>query len=200
MSIAHPIRWAPPPLLTFEKYAELGLTPDSSYTPTTTGFYHLASEVPIAVDDFAPQYYDETDAVWYHVRTSDYSSRLTYGIFISDGTNFRVLNETLATRRVVLMRAGYSKPNPSPPVGRQTLYGKKCIVLESDERGFAWIVEEDLTRLCEDLFREVRERKEKGEPHPLIGKRLIDAIKEDAEDRMGWGIYKPLLRKLEYDV
>jgi len=95
---------------------------------------------------------------------------------------------------------GYSKPNPSPKIGRQKIYGTDIIILESDEKGFIWIEEEIMTKLCEDIFLEVKEAKEKGEPHPLIGKTMIDAIKEDVEDKMGYGKYKPLLRGLGYDV
>jgi len=42
----------------------------------------------------------------------------------------------------------------------------------------------------------VAEAKRKGEPHPLIGKTLRQAILEDAEDKMGYWKYKALLSDL----
>jgi len=186
--------------LTFERYADILLAAGASYTPTVSGFFHVSSISPISMVNIRAEYYSDEAAVWYVPRTKDYAENLTFGIFISDGVNFRVRNVETADRRTILMRTGYSKPNPSPKVGRQVLYGKPSIVLESDEKGFIWIEEEMLTKLCEDVFIEVKEAKEKGEPHPLIGKTLALAIKEDVEDKMGWGKYKPLLRELGYDV
>jgi len=108
-------------------------------------------------------------------RTKDYYSYLTYGLFIVDGINFRLRNVLTTGKYIMLMRAGYSKPNPSPKVGRRILYGKPSIVLESDEKGFIWIEEEELLKLLPD-------------------------IKADVEDKMGYGRYKGLLRGLGYDV
>jgi len=198
MSIIHPNRIALP--LKFERYADISLASGASYTPTVAGLYHLSGTYEIARGRLSPQYYSAVAGAWLTSYTIDSYSYAVFGDFVSDGINFRLLNETGVTYNIALMRMGYSKPNPSPKIGRQTMYGKPCIVLESDEKGFFWIEEEILTKLCEDIFIEVKEAKEKGEPHPLIGKTLIEAIKEDVEDKMGWGKYKPLLRDLGYDV
>jgi len=188
-------------LLTFERYADVTVLAGAYYTPTVSGLYHMATDATgIQYNVFLPEYYSDKDAAWRLARTYDYSARPAYGNAIGDGTNVRFYNGAATTYTLIVMRMGYTKPNPAPPIGRQTLYGKSCIVLESDEKGFIWIEEEDLTKLCEDVFLDVKEAKEKGEPHPLIGKTMIAAIKADTEDKMGYGKHKPLLRKLGYDV
>jgi len=186
--------------LTFERYADISLAGGASYTPTVSGLFHVSSILTITTETISMEYYSTIDASWYKARTKDYYAYLVFGNPIGDGANFRIHNYDAVARTVVLMRMGYSKPNPSPKVGKQMLYGKPCIVLESDEKGFIWIEEEILTKLCEDIFLEVKETKEKGGPHPLIGKTLALAIKEDVDDKMGYGKYKPLLRTLGYDV
>jgi len=71
------------------------------------------------------------------------------------------------------------------------LHGKDIIILEELPEGIIWIEEEDLFKPCEEIFEEVRADLD----HPLRGKRLIDAIRDDVEDRMGWGKYKPYLKR-----
>jgi len=186
--------------LTFERYADISLAAGASYTPTVAGLYHLSGTYELGRGRLSPQYYSAVAGAWLTSYTIDSYSYAIFGDFISDGINFRLLNQTGATYNIPLMRMGYSKLNPSPKIGRQILYGKPCIVLESDEKGFIWIEEEKLTKLCEDIFLEVKEAKEKGEPHPLIGKTMITAIKEDVDDKMGYGKYKSLLRGLGFDV
>jgi len=198
MSLIHPNRVVPP--LTYERYADVLIPADGSYIPTTPGFYSIATvHDDLAGTEVEPQYYSTATGVWRCIHTVDYY-RPVQGMLISDGANLRVLNPFPASKSLVMMRSGYSKPNPSPSIGRQVLYGKKCIVLESNEKGFIWIEEEDLTKLCENIFLEVREAKEKGEPHPLIGKTFILAIKEDTENKLGYAKYKELLRNLGFDV
>jgi len=192
MSLIHPNRVVPP--LKFEFYTEVYLSAGATYTPTAPGLYHAGGNLPFSVGYFRPLYGYEK------ISTRDTYIRATYGTFISDGAKLNFYNAYTAGGNLLLMRSGYSKPNPSPKVGRQTILGKPCIVLESDEKGFVWILEEDLTKSCENLFDEVKEAKEKGKPHPLIGKTLIEAIKENAKPEMGWGKYRDLLKKLGYDV
>jgi len=182
--------------LTFERYADVSVAAYAYYTPTVSGIFHASGNDFIAYGYITPEYFSSAVGAWYSPRYSTYT---TYGVFIGDGTNFRIGGDS-ATMQIVLMRAGYSKPNPSPPIGRQRKYGKDIIVLEFDEKGFIWIEEEILTKPCEDIIPEVKEAKEKGEPHPLIGKAFTQAIKEDVEDKMGYGKYKDLLRDLGYEV
>jgi len=74
---------------------------------------------------------------------------------------------------------------------KRVVFGKPAIVLEEDEKGFTWIYEENLFKPCEELFPEVQ-----ADPdHPLRGKRLIDAIAEDVEDKLGWEKYKGYLKR-----
>jgi len=163
--------------LTFEKYADMTLAGGASYTPTKTGFFswYMGGGAGIS------EYYSTGAAIWYspmrawldHVaKGADFNPQHQE---IGDGTNYRIRNTSAASERLILMRAGYSTPNPSPKVGKQILYGKPSIVLESDEKGFIWIEEEELLKL------------------------LVD-IKADVDDKMGYGRYKGLLRGLGYDV
>jgi len=188
------------PKLEFERYADISLAAGASYTPTVSGLFHASGAIYIAYGKIQFSYRSDLDAAWYPVRTEDYTGLPVYGNPIGDGTNLMFYNATAAAYTLVLMRMGYSKPNPSPKVGRQTMYGTNIIVLESDEKGFIWIEEEMLASLCEDVIPEVREAKEKSKPHPLIGKAFTQAIKEDVEDKMGYGKYKSLLRDLGFDV
>jgi len=74
---------------------------------------------------------------------------------------------------------------------KSKLHGKDIIILEELPHGIIWIEEETFFKLCEEIFEAVR-----ADPdHPLRGKRLIDAIAEDVEDKMGWGKYKSYLRR-----
>jgi len=186
--------------LTFEFYADPTIAAGASYVPVTAGFYHCGGAIAVSASHFAPEYYSPTAPGWLKTLTYDSYARPAFGCFISDGSNFRIRNITTTAYSIVLMRAGYTKPNPTPKVGIVTKYGTEIIVLELDERGFIWIERGDLVKPCEDIFPEVQEAKEKGEPHPLIGKTLLEAIKGDVEDKMGWGRSKPLLRELGYDV
>jgi len=166
-----------PPIakLTFERYADISLAATAAYTPTTTGLYHCLASAPIAYNALRPEYYSAAGAAWVGYGTRDYGDNPIYGNFLSDGSNFRIYNVSGASQRIVLFRMGYSTPNPSPKVGRRILYGKPSIVLESDEKGFIWIEEEELLKLLPD-------------------------IKVDVEDKMGYGKYKSLLRGLGFDV
>jgi len=188
------------PVLTFEHYVGVTIAAGSSYTPATAGFYHGATEIPISYALLRVAYYSPDIGAWRFIRTEDYGTNPVFGIFISDGTNLAFYNYDTVSHKLILFRTGYSTPNPSPKVGKQILYGKPSIVLESDEKGFIWIEEEELTKLCEDIIPEVKEAKEKGEPHPLIGMTFTQAIKEDVEDKMGYGKDKGLLRGLGFDV
>jgi len=185
----------------WEKHADFSLAAYASYTPILSGMFHIAAgdTYTISADHFVPEYYSSTAGAWFQPRTLDSTSKQTYGSFIGDGANFRIRNKLAVAVPLVMMRMGYHNPNPSPKVGKQTLYGKPSIVLESDERGFIWIEEESLTKLCEELFTDVQEAKEKGEPHELIGKTLLDAIKEDTRNKLGWRKYRQLLRDVGYE-
>jgi len=180
--------------LTFERYADVSIPGGASYTPTKAGFFSWGMELYFGVSE----YYSTVKAAWFspmqawltHVgKSSDYNSAHQE---IGDGTNYRIRNNSTVYRTLTLMRVGYSTPNPSPSIGKQKMYGKTIIVLESDEKGFIWIEEEKLTKPCEDVFPEAEEA--------LIGKTLTQAIKEDVEDKMGYGKYKALLQGLGYDV
>jgi len=187
--------------LTFERYADVTVSAGGSYTPAVSGFFALATvHDDLAGDEVEPQLYSSATATWLCMHTVD-SYRPFGGMLIGDGTNLRIKNSLAANKAIVLMRAGYSKPNPTPRVGSIIRkFGTEIIVFESDKKGFIWIERDNLTKLWEDIFLDVREAKERGEPHPLIGKTLALAIKEDVEDKMGYGKYKTLLRALGYDV
>jgi len=128
---------------------------------------------------------------WRYGHVGDYG-----GLMVGDGSNLEVYNGDTLARRVVMFRMGYTKPNPPPRTGRRRLYGTYVIVLERDDKGFIFIAEAAFNTLCEDLFEGVAESKRKGEPHPLIGKTLREAILEDVDDKMGYGKYKALLSDL----
>jgi len=71
------------------------------------------------------------------------------------------------------------------------LHWKDIIILEELPEGIIWIEEETFFKLCEEIFPEVQ-----ADPdHPLRGKRLIDAIAEDVEDKLGWEKYKGYLKR-----
>jgi len=154
--------------LKFERYADISLGAALSYTPTTPGLYHATLQDRTYLRGW---YYSDTAIGWFII--ADAIGEKVVGI--SDGTNFRLKNTYTTSLYFVLFRMGYSTPNPSPKVGKQILYGKPSIVLESDEKGFIWIEEEELLKLLAD-------------------------IKADVEDKMGYGKYKSLLRGLGYDV
>jgi len=163
--------------ITFERYADVLVAAGASYTPTSSGFFSWFMTGQFGISE----YYSTGAAIWYspmrawldHVASgTDFNPQHQE---IGDGTNYRIRNTSTTSERLILMRAGYSKSNPSPRVGRQILYGKPCIVLESDEKGFIWIEEKELLKLLAD-------------------------IKADVDDKMGYGKYKPLLRTLGYDI
>jgi len=163
--------------MTFERYVDTLISAGASYTPTLSGFFswYMGGRAGIS------EYYSTAGATWgspmyawlAHVGRSYDTNPMHFEI--GDGANYRIRNPSTASERLILMRVGYSTPNPSPKVGKQILYGKPSIVLESDEKGFIWIEEEELLKL------------------------LVD-IKADVDDKMGYGKYKNLLRSLGYDI
>jgi len=82
------------------------------------------------------------------------------------------------------------------PIKKGKLHGKNIIILEELPNAIIWIEEEDLTKKCEDLFPEVANNPN----HKHRGKTLLQAIKDDVDDKMGWGKYKKGLRELGFDV
>jgi hypothetical protein len=74
-------------------------------------------------------------------------------------------------------------------------FGKEIIILEEGDFGVIWIEKENLFKMCEEIFEDV-----KSDPnHPLRGKTLLQAIMQDAEDRLGWRKYLPQLKELLKD-
>lgn len=72
---------------------------------------------------------------------------------------------------------------------RALLHGKPVIILEETPKYMIVVEEEAFDKKCEDILLDVS-----NDPkHPLRGKTLIEAIKEDTEGKLG---YKKYLKDL----
>ena len=73
----------------------------------------------------------------------------------------------------------------------------KTIILDVDSWGGYISIESDkLSQNCEDVLDEVK----KDPGHKLRGKTLLQAIKQDKDDTMGWKKYHKKLKEEGYDI
>jgi len=180
---------APPAPMTFERTYDRYLSAFTRIVPTVGGFFFLgpSSGASSSAFNFCLEVYSTKYSTW---MSAVMSAGTIYGhaFGIGDGANFGIKNWDDIDRLLLVMRAGYSKPNQPPEVGTVE---KAMLVLEVSEMYYIGVD-------VEDLEKTFGERGAVEEGHPYYDKTLEQLIEEDVEDKMGYEKYLDVLHAAGY--